>query len=193
MEHRARSGRSAPVVAAAIVLGLMVSGALVWQASSAAFTSTTGNAGNNWTAGSVALTNNLGSAMFDPATNGTLVPGSTGSNCIDVTFTGNVASTVRLYSSNPSGDLGQYLDMKIEEGPTTKTCSDAAGWTAVYNDDLEAFHVAANDWATGEGTWAPSATGARRFKFTYTLQDTNDAMGDAASVTYTWEARSNAP
>lgn len=196
MKHRTRSGRSAPVVAAAVVLGLLTSGALVWQASTAAFTATTNNSANTWTAGSIALSDNdSGSALFLSASYPNLKPGSTDYKCIDVTFTGNVLSTVKLYSSDPTGDLGEWLEMKIEEGPTTKACLDPTGWdstlTAASQSLDEFYAVPHTTWVNGVGTWAPAVTATRRFKFTFLLRDNNNAMGDTTSVNYTWEARSS--
>ncbi|HEX8626632.1 MAG TPA: hypothetical protein VF755_00480 [Catenuloplanes sp.] len=174
--------------------GLLASGALVWQASSAAFTASTTNPGNTWSAGTVAMSDSLGgptagTAMFSPSAQ--LVPGSSANACIDVTFTGNVASTVKLYSNDPTGSLGLYLTMKIEEGATSTTCGAATGWTLLANQTLEAFYAAPRtSWTNGVSTWAPSATATRRFKFTYTLEDNPSAQSQTTSVTYTWEVRS---
>jgi hypothetical protein len=58
MTETPRTGRSAKMIAAAVVVGLMGSGALVWQASSAAFTASTENDSNTWSSGKVVLTDN---------------------------------------------------------------------------------------------------------------------------------------
>src|SRR4051794_12174559 len=86
----------------AIPVALVASGGLVWHASYAAFTATTDSRGNSWTAGSVALHDDDGSANT-PSTatamfNATgLKPGSTGENCLTVTYDGSIASGVKLY------------------------------------------------------------------------------------------------
>jgi hypothetical protein len=106
-----RRRRPGLVGALAIAVGVLGSGICVWQSTSAVFSSTTANAGNSWTAGSVTLTDDdSGSALFSASG---LVPGSSGSNCITVSYSGNVATTVRLYASASSDTsaLAQYLDV----------------------------------------------------------------------------------
>ena len=64
------------VAVLAVPLGLLGSGALVWQASYAAFTAQTTSPGNSWSTGSVALTDDdAGAAMFSRTG---LAPGSSG-------------------------------------------------------------------------------------------------------------------
>ena len=63
------SKRATKIAAAATTpLAVLVAGGLVWQASYAAFTGQTRNAGNDWSTGSVALTDDdQGSARFTSA------------------------------------------------------------------------------------------------------------------------------
>ena len=195
-----RSGRSAKVVAAAVVVGLIGSGALVWQASSAAFTASTDNAGNSWTSGSVTLTDNdFAGANFNETN---LKPGSTATKCILVTYNGSVASSVKLYSNVPTGTLGQYLDFDVALG-TGSTCASPGTVTQFFGDadatpdddgdTLDNFAALHTNFGDGAGTWTPStAATARPYFFTYTLGDDDDAQSlSATGVRFTWEAQSS--
>lgn len=193
MKHRARSGRSVPLAAAAVVAGLLVSGGLVWQASSAAFTASTQNGSNTWSSGQVLISDNDGGTAMWTATG--LVPGSTGTNCIEVTYGGNVASAVKLYATPYTGTLGQYITMEIEEGSGV-SCAVPGTYTSLNPGPatLDAFVTAPhNTYGTGVSSWEPSATATRPYRFTYTLQDNNSAQNKSAAVTFVWEARSKAP
>jgi predicted ribosomally synthesized peptide with SipW-like signal peptide len=77
--------RSGKVLAAAVPLGMLASGVLIWQASYAAFSATTTNPNNTFSAGTVTLTDNRqpSTVMFNPTG---LKPGSTASACIKVTW-----------------------------------------------------------------------------------------------------------
>ncbi|HET9519105.1 MAG TPA: hypothetical protein VFO77_15390 [Actinoplanes sp.] len=199
MSETPRTGRSAKMIAAAVVVGLMGSGALVWQASSAAFTATTSNTGNTWTSGTVSLTDNdAGVARF---TVSNAVPLQTGTNCIQVTYGGNVSSTVKIYAENPSGTLGQYLDFDIERGDADDTCAAADGWTQIFgdagttiagSDDLTTFTTDHTDFSDGIAGWQPAAAATMRaYRFTWTLSDNNAAQNKSAGVDFVWEAQND--
>ena len=195
-----RSGRSAKVIAASVVAGLIGSGALVWQASSAAFTATTFNDGNSWASGKVVLSDNdSGIALF---TETDLVPGSTDTQCIEVTYDGTVESTVTLYSNTPTGALGEFLDIDVSYGAGTD-CTTPGVLTQIFGDvdvtpddtadtldNLAALHT---DFASGAGAWEPDSPGTvKPYVFTYTLGDDDDAQDlSATNVRFTWEAQNN--
>ncbi len=65
------------LLAAAVPVGMVVSGALVWQSSYAAFTSSTANPNNAFTAGSVTLTDNDSNGALFAVTSAQLAPSST--------------------------------------------------------------------------------------------------------------------
>ncbi|MCM3661191.1 CalY family protein [Georgenia satyanarayanai] len=104
----------------AVPLGFVISAVLVWQASYAAFTDTTENAGNSWTAGSVTITDDdQDAALFTAAD---LVPGSTGSQEITVTYEGTLDAAVKVYGADfavlaPTGG-GQSLEQVSATGNT---------------------------------------------------------------------------
>ncbi|MGI5164924.1 hypothetical protein ACQEU3_11275 [Spirillospora sp. CA-253888] len=192
MAH-ARRRATAPIFLG-IVVGILASGALIWQTSHAAFTASTENPGNNWKAGSVALSDDdSGAAMFDASG---LKPGSTGTRCIKVDYNGDLAASVKLYGTSVSGALGSYLDLQIEEG-TGGGSADCAGFAAsgtAYSGTLANFGATKTGHASGVGTFAPTASGqSRTYRFTYLLQPTtpDSAQGTSANATFTWTAQTS--
>lgn len=176
---------------AAVPAALAVSAALVWQASTAAFNDTTDNGTNNWSAGTVVISDDdSGAAMFNATA---LKPGDTASRCIEVTYTGSLAASVKLYAS-ASGTLGSYLDLTVQQG-TGGTSGSCAGFTAdstLYTGTLAGFASSASNYGSGVGTFAPTASGQKKsYRITYTVQDNNAAQGTTASATFTWEAQNN--
>jgi hypothetical protein len=147
------------VLAAAVPVGLVVSAAVVWQSTSAAFSATTENPDNNWRAGSVVLSDSdSGAALFNSTNDSALKPGSTRSRCIRVDYTGDLPSTIRLYVTTPAAGLttlDPYLVMSVEEG-----------------QNVPAATTVAADCSTG---FTPAATPA----FVYNTKAANDATADA--------------
>ena len=186
-----RRGRSAIVVAT--LVGLLVSGLLVWQGTAAVFSSTTSDGSNSWTLGSVTLTDDdSGSALF---TASGLVPGSTNSNCITVSYAGNVATTVKLYASaaTDASSVAQYLDLTIEQG-TGGGFGDCTGFTSgstIYTGTLATFTSTKVAYGSGVGTWAPSGTASQVYRIAYTLNAStpSNKQGSTTSATLQWEAQ----
>lgn len=174
----------------AAVASLAVVSTMVLRTSQAAFTDTTDNAASAWTAGTVVLSDDDTGALFNALTG--LVPGSTETDCIAVTYSGDVAATVRLYAT-VTGTLGQYLTMDVDRG-TGGSFGNCTGFTKV--DDVYAGKLSAlgTDWASGHAggaTWSPSSTATVTYRFTYGLDDVNAAQGLTAGATFTWEAQNS--
>ena len=183
-----------------IVLGLVgvVAGVGTWSA----FTATTSNPNNQFTAGTVAIgDNDSNGAIFSMAG---MKPGSTSSGCIQVTYTGSLASNVKLYGTTTGSGLDQYITLTVTRGTIssgafsscTNFTADAtnyigSGGGVVYSSTLQGY---ADDW-TGGLLDAPSATESwttnevHAYKFDVTLQDTDSAQGKTATQVFTWEAR----
>jgi hypothetical protein len=179
---------------AAPFVGLAVAVALVWQSSYAAFSATTDNGVNNWSAGSVALSDNDSTTAMFNATG--LKPGDTGERCIQVTKTGSLAGTVKLYGQGltTTNGLSSELDLVVVQGTgTSADCSNfVAAGAGVYSGTLAGF--TATTFATGYGDWAPAAgSSARAYKFMYTLKSTapNTVQGGTAAITFVWEAQNS--
>lgn len=184
------------VAGAAALFGVLVTGALVMSRTQAAFTASTGNPVNAWQAGTVTLgDDDSGGALFSSAG---LLPGDTGSRCITVTYTGDVTAAVKLYASSSTGTLGQYVNLVVEEGSGAGNAGSYAGGctgfsgSTLYSGTLSAFAAASTGWATGVGTFTPSASGATKvYKFTWTLDAgaPSAAQGTSVTTTFQWESR----
>src|SRR5947208_2299389 len=95
--HRGRRRGGRRLMLAAIPLGMLASGAMVYQASNAAFTAqTTSNAA--FTTGTVVLTNSASAGITITG----VKPGTAGNQCVDVTYSGNLPANVKLYLTNYS-------------------------------------------------------------------------------------------
>jgi hypothetical protein len=180
----------------AVPLALVASSALVYQASNAAFTASTSNGSNTWSSGTVLLADDDSGAVMFQAAN--IKPGSTGIKCVNVTYSGTLAGQIRLYVTSPSGTLGPYIDLTVEEGTgatggATLSCSGfSAGATLTAGGEtLDSFATAHTAFVSGVSAWAPTGASseARSYRVTYTLQDDNAAQNKSAAATFTWEAR----
>lgn len=192
---RLRSAAKWGVVPASI----LVSGLLVWQSSYAAFSASTSNPTSNWTSGTVALTDDdAGTAMF---TASALKPGATGTKCIVVTSSGNLASAVKLYATTYSttNALSSYVNLVVDEGAGGTFASSGptscTGFTSASNNftgTLAAFS-AKTSFATGVSAWTPSGSGSEsktfRISYTFDAAAPNSAQGGTAAVGFTWEAQ----
>ena len=165
-----------------------------------AFSDTTDNAGNRLATGDVDLTDNDadGKLYFD--TNAR--PGNTYEKCIKVTYSGSLASDVKLYSS-AVGALGDYVNLKITPGTqpdTTGMACDpsftAESSGAIYNGELDEFAATHSSFANGLADSPGAGTGGWTsgqsvvYKFEVTIQDDPAAEGkDTNAHTFTWEAQ----
>ena len=194
-QEEAPSGRrSRPLVTAlALVVGLLGSGALVWQGTNAVFSSTTSSSSNSWTLGSVTLADDdLGSAMFSV---GGLTPGDDGENCLTVDYTGDVSTAVKLYAaaSSDASSVAQYVDLVIEEG-TGGGFGDCTGFSSTgsaYTGTLANFTATTTDYGSGVGSWAPSAAASTVYRIGYTLNAATPTgkQGAVTTVTFQWESQ----
>ncbi len=187
--------RQRPGIALLIPLALLASSAVVYQASNAAFSDTTSNGANNWAAGSVEISDDDANSALVSVSG--LVPSDTASKCLNVSYTGSLASAVRLYATGYSDSgLGQYLTITVEEGTgasggATLSCSGFTGGTSLYTGTLDGFATTRASYATGVSTWAPTgaSTEVKSYRLTWTVQDDNNANGTSTQVSLTWEAR----
>jgi predicted ribosomally synthesized peptide with SipW-like signal peptide len=182
------------------VLGVALAG--TWSA----FSATTDNAGNTFSAGTVTLADNdADSAMFSLSN---AAAGGSDTGCITVSYTGSLASTVRLYGATGGTGLDEYLDLEITRGsfasaPAFDSCTgftaDAtdyigAGAGVVYSGTLQGYP---DDYTTGlvdptAGTpesWTNPESHV--YQIQVTVQDNDLAQGKNATQTFTWEARNS--
>jgi hypothetical protein len=191
----ATAGNRRTLLVLAIPVGLLISGLLVWQASNAAFSDTTTNPGNSWAAGEVIITSDRGSAMFEAHD---LAPGAADQQCVRVTYEGTLDADVALYAAyvNANSGLAPYLDLTVEQGTgSAADCSDFAPGAGLANASgtLAGFVTGNTSFADGLGGWSPAGgtNATRTYRFAYELpaDTTNDAQGETAEVTVTWEAQ----
>jgi predicted ribosomally synthesized peptide with SipW-like signal peptide len=142
-----------------LVLGIVacIAGAGVFSA----FSSSTDNPGNVVTAGTVLLEDNDGGSALYAMT--AAKPGESKTSCIKVTYKGSLPATVKLWTPSTIGELGPFVNLKIEAGTqTTSTFPSCTEFTpaaspTVYEGTLSAFATEKNSYATGISTF-PSGT-----------------------------------
>lgn len=183
----------------AVLAALALVSFAILQVSQAAFSGKTDSSGT-WSAGTVALSDDDGTGQVAFTNSSTMVPGSTDRACITVTYDGNVASSVKLYGATTftsTADLGQYLNVTIDEVTITgtDTCAAPTTTTNIYTGTVSvntgAFTVAHTGWANGlTSSFAPSTAGSKQiYRITVTLQDNNAAQSQNTTTTFTWEAQ----
>lgn len=182
----------------AVVLGILVSGAVVLTTSRAAFSDTTANSANSFTTGTVDLIDDdSGSAAFT-VTN--MVPGGSVTRCILVTYQGTVPNpgAVRFYSGGltDSGTLGSHLNLTVEEG-TGGDFTSCTGFTpsaTIESATLTQFNIDHTNYSNGAGAWDPSSTPeSRTYRITVQLSSSAPSNQQGQSVTglvFTWETQS---
>jgi predicted ribosomally synthesized peptide with SipW-like signal peptide len=183
-----------------LLLGIVacIAGAGVFSA----FSSSTENSGNVIKAGTVLLEDNdSGQAMYNITG---AKPGESKSSCIKVTYKGSLPATVKLFTTSTIGELGPYVNLKVEAGTqTTSTFPNCEGFTAfgtggtVYEGTLSAFATEKNSYANGISTFPTGATKWEEnnsvvYKFTVTLSSSapNTVQGaTTGSHAFKWEAQ----
>ena len=195
------TNRLQKILLSLVVVGL-VSSALAFGVFSA-FSATTSNPNNSFAAGSVAISDNdSGSALYSVSDR---KPGDSVSKCIRVTYTGSLASTVKLYRSAFTGGTGldPYVTILVEraDSGTVTDYATCAGFDATptteYNGTLAAIGTSFTDGAAvtledaaGGAVW--DQNDAVDYKVTATLQDNNSGNGLVTGThSFTWEARNN--
>lgn len=181
----------------ALPLAVIVSGLVIGQASSAAFSSNTDNPSNAWNTGSVEIgDDDQGAAMFHETG---LEPGAAGSRCIAVTSTGSLDSTVRFFADAPTGTtLADAITMTVTQG-TGGGFGDCTGFTpaaadaTVFDGSLSTLASTASDFDSGLGDWTAGEGETRTFKIDWTVDEdaANDTQGESAGVDFVWEARND--
>ena len=203
------------VLAAAVPVGLLVSGALVWHSSYAAFVATTLNENNSWTTGVVSLTSNRTASvpLFDQTSEGFLSPGSTGTKCITVSYTGSVTvgeEGIRLRGT-VTGDPGLASALQIQvqlsqaplPGPPGADCLPSFPATPLtYSTTLSAFPTTYADGLgdldnNNTGDWRPvlpTTDTSRTYRITYTLPTSASGtqyQGKQVGLLLTWQVQSD--
>jgi predicted ribosomally synthesized peptide with SipW-like signal peptide len=180
------------------LLAIGAAGALAGFGTFSAFSSSTENPGNKIDTGTVALgDNDSGSALYDVSG---AKAGTSVDRCITVTYSGNLASDVKLYVPDAVGALAQYVDMTVTAGTdATPSFGDCTGFAAdggpVFTGTLQGFRTAHSSWADGlaynpGGDTKWDQGDAVTFRVQLTVQDDNNAQGKVTGThRLMWEAR----
>ncbi|WEO75809.1 hypothetical protein BJQ94_10465 [Cryobacterium sp. SO2] len=186
---------------------ILVAGLMVFQASNAAFSSSTRNPGNSWSTGSVTLTDDDNGTAGFQVTNAT--PGDTGQKCIVVTASSSVPGIVKAYVQNlsPSAQgLEDYITLIIEQG-TGGSFADCTGFTVdptvtvLPAESLTTLSTVNQNYATGGSAWATTGNTAgesRTYRGTWEFDATGlsqleiDALqGASTSIDLVWELQNS--
>jgi hypothetical protein len=189
-----RAGRTGLI--AAVLLGLLGSGCLIWQTSHAAYSANTQNGPDSWTTGTLTLTDDDGGTALFTASG--LRPGSTGTRCIVVTSTGSLPATVKVFGKDrtTTKSLADHITITVANG-SGGSAGSCTGFTAepgtAHTSTLAAFPLT---YAAGVSSWALTGTApeTRTYQITYTVDpNAPDSTQDAtASMSFVWEAQTPA-
>ncbi|MBA2955700.1 hypothetical protein GON03_15290 [Nocardioides sp. MAH-18] len=197
------SPRATKVMAATVTpLAVVAAGAMVYQASYAAFTGQTRTSGNDFSTGSVALTDDdNGAARFQVAS---MKPGDTDTRCIKVTANASVPGKVRGYVVNPipSGKgLEDRIKMSVAEGDggSFASCNGFVKTGDVFTSTPMSQLFQANSYATAVGGWdVPAGTSTRTYQITWSFDTSgltqtqiDQLQGAHTGFDFQWELQSN--
>jgi predicted ribosomally synthesized peptide with SipW-like signal peptide len=181
---------------------LVVLVGLIAVGSFAAFTATTTNSGNDISSGTVAISqHSTATTLYNVSGQ---KPGQSTQRCVRVTYTGSLASSVKLYISSGAVSNGTLYNIQVERGSgLTAPAADmnCTGFTQTSVASGPAtLGTFPTTYATGvDGKAAAAAwnqNDAVDYRFTITQNDdttanAHTAVTSAGSHTFTWEARNN--
>lgn len=187
--HRGRtvlrsSRRALPVVAVLAVAGAS------WSSAGAAFRGTNGNSGNSLSSGTVALSGVPVGKLFDVTG---MQPGSIGTRCVTVTYTGTLPAGVRFYATAPDVTkraINNYLNLTVYRGTDPGLCTTTTPPTALFTGTAAALTSTNGSWASGLGAW-PATTGQSSvYRIDYLLKGDDSAENlKTSELLFTWEAQ----
>lgn len=204
LRRRQRSRRAARAVAP--VLGFLLAGGFIWQATSAAFSTTTSASTNAWTTGEVELANNGGGASYQTSTSGlfgetALAPGASGAKCVTVESTGSVPGQLRFYAASATtNQASDQLQLTVQSAPiasSANVASDCTGWPTSGTATAYSGALSSLPASFGTATAGPNvAAGNQRiaYRVAWTLNSTandNAMQGQTASADFVWEIQSS--
>jgi hypothetical protein len=194
-------GRKLRIFLTVAVLALMAGVAVF--ATSAAFTATTSNPGNTIQAGTVSIgDSDAGTGTLYNALN--QKPGSGNgptASCLRVTYSGSLASAVKLYRSAVTN--GSQFRLKVERGDSLSApasdmnCTGFNSTSTAFDNTLDQFpttYAAGLDGKAAGAAWSSSDSVDYRFTI-YTVDDStpnaHTSSMSTGSHSFTWEAQNN--
>lgn len=203
--NRRRVGRiSVKLAATVVVLAVcaLLASATTWSNLNATAT----NPSNSFLAGTVKIASNSGSSAVLSLTNAK--PGAVSTGCIQVTYTGTLDATVRLYGAGGGSGLNQYLNLVVTRG--TFSGSPSAGSCTGFSADSTnyigqgagvVYSGTVANWPSSSGsaqldptssspaTW--STNSSHGYQFQVTLQSNSAGQGLNGTQTFSFEADNN--
>jgi hypothetical protein len=198
--YRTSSAGSKPrkaLLTALIVGGL---GAVAGLGTFSAFTATTTNTGNAIASGTVKIDQHAGAATFYSLTN--QGPGTSNAKCVRITYTGTLASSVKMYVSSGVTNGANY-NLKIERGSglsgpaADMNCTGFTASSTAFDaglDTLGTSYAAGVDGKAAAAAWAENDALDYRFTINVVDDSTPNAhvtSNSTGSHVFTWEARNN--
>jgi hypothetical protein len=156
-----------------LTMGL-VGSAAGWGAYSA-FTATTTNSGNNITAGTVAVSQHAGATTLYSSSG--QAPGASIVKCVRVTYTGSLASSLKLYETGAISN-GTAYNLKVERGSglsspdASMNCTGFSASSTAYDGDLGSFastYAGGVDGKAGGAAW--NQNDSVDYRFTVSVND----------------------
>jgi hypothetical protein len=184
----------------AVLIGCAVlASAATWSNLNATAT----NPSNSFAAGTVVIASNSGGSAVLSLTNAK--PGAVSTGCIQVSYSGTLPSTVKLYGTGGGTGLNTYLNLVVTRGtfsgtPTAGSCtgftadstnyiSDGAG--VIYSGTVAGWPSSAatalpDPTAGSPATWSTGSS--HGYQFQVTLEANASGQGLTGSETFTFEA-----
>ncbi len=203
--HASRARREvSPAFRSAIaIVVITISSTFGWQTTEASFNATTQNPSNALASGTVIIADNDAGGSVINLTG--LTPNSSGSGCIQVTYTGSLAANVTLYGSVTS-TLSASSTLTVQRGTISSgafnSCANFTADSTVYiagqasgvvysgspSSYPSSFGTGITDPTAGSpASWTNSTTVA--YKFEVWVADDYTSYNKSISITPTWEAQ----
>ncbi len=203
MNTHETQGRKRRIFITVAVLALMA-GVAVFT-TSAAFTATTSNPGNQIEAGTVAIgDSDAGTGeLYDALAQRPGAGNGPAAACIRVTYSGSLASSVKLYRSAVTN--GDKFRLTVERGGTTLSapaadmnCTGFVAASTAFDNTLDQFadelRAPAVDGKAGGAAWSSGQSVDYRFTV-YPVDDStpnaHTTAVDTGAHSFTWEAQNN--
>ena len=168
------------LIGATLVLGLLVTGGLVWHGHVASMPKPV----VAWQRGAVSVTpQETGTARLEITG---MTPGADREHCATVHYRGDTGAAVRLYGANyDPADARVRLTITAGSGPSCTAFGEAI---TVYSGTVADFAATRTAYGTGVGTWRTvGGEASHPYGFTY---EAEAATPTPAQVDFVWEARS---
>ncbi len=125
-----------------------------------------------------------GRSLFDLSA---MAPGRTSSECITITYDGSIVPVDLTLQAEIDGDLGPYLDVAIDQGTSGgfDQCDGFQSEAPVFRGTLAEL----SDQGRQSIERILNQGERRVYRFQFTLQDRQEALGRVASVGFIWEVK----